>query len=143
MFYSDQAQFPEDAAAATETKHRRHSVQIKFKEFIRNFEREKNIFPYRESLIENPKFLLVHLEDLLAFDADLPSLLRSSPADYLPLVLPRFSFFSFASNSHFIIHLKLFNYNFYHYVTLILQAKMITNVRNLCGFVIFFLGFLV
>lgn len=89
VFYSDQAQFPEDGAggATTEAARRRHSVQIKFKEFIRNFEKEKNVFPYRESLIENPKFLLVHLEDLLSFDADLPSLLRSSPADYLPLVL--------------------------------------------------------
>lgn len=96
VFYSDQAQFPEDAAGgATTEATRRHSVQIKFKEFIRNFEREKNVFPYRESLIENPKFLLVHLEDLLSFDADLPSLLRSSPADYLPLVLSRYFLINF------------------------------------------------
>ncbi|KAK2646724.1 hypothetical protein Ddye_021919 [Dipteronia dyeriana] len=82
VFYSDQAQFPDDATGATG---RRHSVQMKLKEFIRNFEKEKNVFPYRESLIQNPSFLLVHLEDLLSFDAHLPSLLRSSPADYLPL----------------------------------------------------------
>ncbi|KAH9654542.1 DNA replication licensing factor MCM5 [Citrus sinensis] len=86
VYYSDQAQFPDDAVGATaDANHRRHTTLIKFKEFIRNFERDKNVFPYRESLIENPKFLLVHLEDLLAFDADLPSLLRSSPADFLPL----------------------------------------------------------
>ncbi|KAK0570971.1 hypothetical protein LWI29_009283 [Acer saccharum] len=82
VFYSDQAQFPDDG---TGTTGRRHSVQMKLKEFIRNFEKEKNVFPYRESLIQNPSFLLVHLEDLLSFDAHLPSLLRSSPADYLPL----------------------------------------------------------
>ncbi|KAJ0089696.1 hypothetical protein Patl1_14810 [Pistacia atlantica] len=57
-----------------------HSVQIKFKEFIRNFEKEKNVFPYRESLIENPKFLLVHLEG--------PPLLRCRPPLSPPL-LPR------------------------------------------------------
>ncbi|KAL5774849.1 hypothetical protein ACOSP7_012406 [Xanthoceras sorbifolium] len=87
VFYSDQAQFPEDATGATAAGEasRRHSVQMKLKEFIRNFEKEKNVFPYRESLIQNPNFLLVHLEDLLSFDADLPALLRSAPADYLPL----------------------------------------------------------
>ncbi|PPS05773.1 hypothetical protein GOBAR_AA14872 [Gossypium barbadense] len=64
----------------------RHSVLLKFKEFIRNFEKEKNVFPHRESLVDNPKFLVVNLEDLLSFYSDLPSLLRSSPSDYLPLV---------------------------------------------------------
>ncbi|GAV83945.1 MCM domain-containing protein [Cephalotus follicularis] len=83
VYYSDQAQFPESAAEAAATS--RHSVLRKLKEFIRNFESEKNVFPYRESLVHNPKFLLINLEDLLSFDADLPSLLRSSPADYLPL----------------------------------------------------------
>ncbi|KAL9377035.1 hypothetical protein Peur_031155 [Populus x canadensis] len=85
VYYSDQAQFPEsgsDAAAATPS---RHTILRKFKEFIRNFEADKNVFPYRESLVNNPRSLLVHLEDLLAFDAELPSLLRSSPSDYLPL----------------------------------------------------------
>ncbi|KAJ6355214.1 hypothetical protein OIU77_005743 [Salix suchowensis] len=85
VYYSDQAQFPEsgsDAAAATPS---RHTILRKFKEFIRSFEADKNVFPYRESLIDNPKSLLVHLEDLLAFDTELPSLLRSSPSDYLPL----------------------------------------------------------
>ncbi|KAH8504984.1 hypothetical protein H0E87_012282 [Populus deltoides] len=85
VYYSDQAQFPEsgtDAAAATPS---RHTILRKFKEFIRNLETDKNVFPYRESLINNPKSLLVHLEDLLAFDAELPSLLRSSPSDYLAL----------------------------------------------------------
>ncbi|WCJ29845.1 DNA replication licensing factor MCM5 [Euphorbia peplus] len=84
VFYSDQAQFPEsgsDTAAAAS----RHTILQKLKEFIRNFESKKNVFPYRESLVHNPRSLLVHLEDILSFDSDLPSLLRSSPADYLPL----------------------------------------------------------
>lgn len=88
VYYSDQAQFPDsgsDAAAAAAAPSR-HTILRKFKEFIRNFETDKNFFPYRESLVHNPKSLLVHLEDLLAFDAELPYLLRSSPADYLPLV---------------------------------------------------------
>ncbi|KAA3486210.1 DNA replication licensing factor MCM5 [Gossypium australe] len=89
VYYSNQAQFTEASseaeAAAASTTASRHSVLLKFKEFIRNFEKEKNVFPYRESLVNNPKFLMVHLEDLLSFDSDLPSLLRSSPSDYLPL----------------------------------------------------------
>ncbi|KAK9149833.1 hypothetical protein Scep_008590 [Stephania cephalantha] len=87
VFYSDQAQFPrggggdaDQASAAT-----RHSVLRKFKEFIRSFETKQNVFHYRESLVHNPKFLLVDMDDLNSFDSDLPSLLRSSPADYLPL----------------------------------------------------------
>ncbi|KAF5742059.1 DNA replication licensing factor MCM5 [Tripterygium wilfordii] len=83
VYYSDQAQFPESAAEAAANS--RHGILCKFKEFIRNFESLKNVFPYRESIIHNPKYLLVDLEHLLAFDPDLPSLLRSSPADYLPL----------------------------------------------------------
>ncbi|KAI5320702.1 hypothetical protein L3X38_040410 [Prunus dulcis] len=43
----------------------------KFKEFIRSFETQKNVFSYRESLLHNPKYLLVDIEDLDAFDADL------------------------------------------------------------------------
>ncbi|KAG4112917.1 hypothetical protein ERO13_D13G192200v2 [Gossypium hirsutum] len=89
VYYSNQAQFTEASseaeAAAASTTASRHSILLKFKEFIRNFEKEKNVFPYRESLVNNPKFLTVHLEDLLSFDSDLPSLLRSSPSDYLPL----------------------------------------------------------
>ncbi|XVE97520.1 hypothetical protein REPUB_Repub03eG0026500 [Reevesia pubescens] len=89
VYYSNQAQFTEASseaeAAATSATASRHSVLLKFKEFIRNFEKDKNVFPYRESLVNNPKFLVVHLEDLLSFDSDLPSLLRSSPSDYLPL----------------------------------------------------------
>ncbi|KAE8710471.1 DNA replication licensing factor MCM5 [Hibiscus syriacus] len=88
VYYSNQAQFMEasgeaEAAAASSTTSR-HSV-LKFKEFISNFKKKKNVFPYRESLVNNPKFLLVHLEDLLSFDSDLPSLIRSAPPDYLPL----------------------------------------------------------
>ncbi|KAI7757403.1 hypothetical protein M8C21_007155 [Ambrosia artemisiifolia] len=88
VYYSDQAQFPpgtdHDQQAAT-----RHTVLRKFKEFIRNFARpnEPNVFPYRESLIQNPKFLLVNLSDLLTYDKDqdLRDLLRKNPSDYLPL----------------------------------------------------------
>ncbi|XP_050214505.1 DNA replication licensing factor MCM5 [Mercurialis annua] len=82
VYYSDQAQFPESGSDAAPS---RHTILQKFKEFIRNFETKKNVFPYRESLIHSPKSLLVHFEDLLSFDAELPSLLRSAPADYLPL----------------------------------------------------------
>ncbi|KAK8980263.1 hypothetical protein V6N11_061477 [Hibiscus sabdariffa] len=88
VYYSNQAQFTEassEAEAVASAHSSRHSVLLKFKEFIRNFEKEKNVFPYRECLVNNPKFLTVHLEDLLSFDSDLPSLLRSSPSDYLPL----------------------------------------------------------
>lgn len=86
VYYSDQAQFPESGSDASAAAPSRHTILQKFKEFIRNFESKSNVFPYRESLVHNPRSLLVHLEDLLAFDAELPSLLRSSPADYLPLV---------------------------------------------------------
>ena len=89
VYYSDQAQFPRGGAGAgdPETTATRHSVLRKFKEFIRGFESEKNVFPYRESLVHIPTYLRVDMEDLHAFDADLPAKLRSSPADFLPLVL--------------------------------------------------------
>ncbi|XP_031378523.1 DNA replication licensing factor MCM5 [Punica granatum] len=86
VYYSDQAAVLGDgsadnpnSAAGTAT---RDSVRTLFKEFIRN-----NDFRYRESLLQNPKFLLVHMEDLYAFNRDLAlaDLLRSAPADYLPL----------------------------------------------------------
>ncbi|RVW43691.1 DNA replication licensing factor MCM5 [Vitis vinifera] len=88
VYYSDQAQFPRGGAGAgdPETTATRHSALRKFKEFIRGFESDKNVFPYRESLVHNPTYLRVDMEDLHAFDADLPAKLRSSPADYLPLV---------------------------------------------------------
>ncbi|KAL6226181.1 hypothetical protein ACLB2K_000144 [Fragaria x ananassa] len=88
VYYSDQAQSlggdtddPGSAAAS------RHSVLQKFKEFLRNFESQSstNVFPYRESLLQNPKHLVVDMEDLGDFDSDLPAKLRSAPADYLPL----------------------------------------------------------
>ncbi|KAI3902911.1 hypothetical protein MKW92_027171 [Papaver armeniacum] len=90
VYYSDQAQFPpgggEDADKSSASP---HSIQIKFKEFIRSFESEPNVFPYRENLVQNydtpSKSLLVDIEDLNAFDCQLPSLLRSAPSDYLPL----------------------------------------------------------
>lgn len=90
IYYSDQAQslggdgsggLGDSSASASH-----HSVLQKLKEFLRNFGADKNAFPYRESLKSNSKYLLVDLEDLHAFDADLPAKLRSSPADYLPLV---------------------------------------------------------
>ncbi|KAL5729718.1 DNA helicase [Ranunculus cassubicifolius] len=89
VHYSEQAQFPHGggveggdghAAAAS-----RHSVMVKLKEFIRSFSSEPNVLPYRESLVHNSKFLLVHFDHLDAFDPDLSDLLRYSPADYLPL----------------------------------------------------------
>ncbi|KAK9947397.1 hypothetical protein M0R45_003023 [Rubus argutus] len=90
IYYSDQAQslggdnddLGSNAGAAS-----RHSVLQKFKEFIRNFETQSstNVFPYRESLLHNPKHLVVDMEDLGDFDSDLPAKLRSAPADYLPL----------------------------------------------------------
>lgn len=90
VHYSDQAQFPHGAGADPEQAANRHTVLRKFKEFIRNFARpnEPNVFPYRESLVQNPKFLLVNLTDLLTYDKDqdLRDLLRKNPSDYLPLV---------------------------------------------------------
>ncbi|KAF6143691.1 hypothetical protein GIB67_021701 [Kingdonia uniflora] len=86
VFYSDQAQFPRGAGDANQASlTTRHSILTKFKEFIRSFETSRHVFPYRESLIQNPKFLLIDFEDLGAFDIDLPSMLRSNPVDYLPL----------------------------------------------------------
>ena len=88
VYYSDQAHSWRDGRGGEdpEGKASRHSVLLKLKEFIRGFETEKNVFPYRESLVHSPKSLLVDMEDLDAFDPDLPSKLRSAPADYLPLV---------------------------------------------------------
>lgn len=94
IYYSDQAQSLGDGSghgglgenSSSSAPATNHSVLQKFKEFIRSFEIEKNVFPYRESLLHNPKFLLVDLEDVHAFDSDLPAKLRSSPADFLPLV---------------------------------------------------------
>uniref|UniRef100_A0A7N0ZT65 DNA replication licensing factor MCM5 n=1 Tax=Kalanchoe fedtschenkoi TaxID=63787 RepID=A0A7N0ZT65_KALFE len=85
VYYSDQAQFPRGGNGDPEAAESRHSAFLKFKEFIRGFEIDKNVYPYRESLVQNPKFLLVDMEDLNAFDPDLPAKLRSSPTDYLPL----------------------------------------------------------
>ncbi|CAM8931366.1 unnamed protein product [Rhodiola kirilowii] len=85
VYYSDQAQFPRGGNGDPEANESRHSAFLKFKEFIRGFEIDKNVYPYRESLVQNPKFLLVDMEDLDAFDPDLPAKLRTSPTDYLPL----------------------------------------------------------
>ncbi|GAB2289125.1 minichromosome maintenance protein 5 [Dionaea muscipula] len=87
VYYSDQAQFPRDGSGGDPDQPgaSRHSILLKFKEFIRGFETDKNVYPYRESIVHNPKHLVVNLEDLDGFDPDLPSKLRSSPADFLPL----------------------------------------------------------
>ncbi|KAI4379354.1 hypothetical protein MLD38_005666 [Melastoma candidum] len=89
VYYSDQAAVlgdgTSDGGDPGTSSATRHSVLRKFKEFIRGFQTAKNTFPYRESLVENPKFLAIDLEDLDGFDNDLPSMLRSSPADFLPL----------------------------------------------------------
>lgn len=94
IHYSDQAQFPHGAAGETEQDQgaaaSRHVILRKFQEFIRNFPHKSrpNVYPYREALLENPKYLLVNMSDLLAYERDqtLPELLRQNPADYLPLV---------------------------------------------------------
>ncbi|KAK2993662.1 hypothetical protein RJ640_009477 [Escallonia rubra] len=91
IFYSDQAQFPRGGGGAGDPEQAasRHTVLRKFKEFIRNFARQSqpNVFPYRESLVQNPRHLLIHLADLLNYDKDqdLRDLLRKNPSDYLPL----------------------------------------------------------
>ncbi|KAK7265137.1 hypothetical protein RJT34_32753 [Clitoria ternatea] len=87
VYYSDQAHSWDDGAGARgeATTDSNHSLLQKFKEFIRNFETDTNVYGYRESLLHNPKFLLIDLEDLEAFEADVSAKLRSSPADFLPL----------------------------------------------------------
>lgn len=94
IYYSDQAQFPHgggsgDAGHGSPSVKSRHVILQKFKEFIRNFphKSQPNLFPYREALLENPKFLIINLSDLLSYERDqtLPELLRQNPADYLPL----------------------------------------------------------
>lgn len=88
VYYSDQAHSWDDGRGEAEATVSNHTILQKFKEFIRNFETGNNVFPYRESLLNNPKFLVIDMEDLDSFDPDLPSKLRSAPADILPLVLP-------------------------------------------------------
>ncbi|WJX95977.1 minichromosome maintenance protein 5 [Trifolium repens] len=85
VYYSDQAHSWDDGRGEGEATASNHTILQKFKEFIRNFETGNNVFPYRERLLHNPKFLVVDMEDLDSFDPDLPSKLRSSPADILPL----------------------------------------------------------
>nr|KYP46283.1 DNA replication licensing factor mcm5-A [Cajanus cajan] len=80
VYYSDQALAGDDGAGlrgdgGTDSN---HSLLQKFKEFIRNFETANNVFPYRESLLDNPKFLLIDIGDLDTFDSDFPAKLRSS-----------------------------------------------------------------
>lgn len=41
---------------------------------------------FREGLVHNPKFLLVAIEDIDSFDAELSEKVRKAPADFLPLV---------------------------------------------------------
>ncbi|KAL8037391.1 hypothetical protein ABFX02_11G036700 [Erythranthe guttata] len=88
VFYSDQAQYPHVGGEQSETASR-HTALQKFKEFIRNFQHKSqpNVFPYREALLSNPKYVLVNLADLISYDPDqnLPQFLRQNPADYLPL----------------------------------------------------------
>lgn len=89
VYYSDQALAGDDGAGARGEagSDSNHTLIQKFKEFIRNFETTNNVLPYRESLLHNPKFLLVDMGDLDTFDSELPAKLRSNPADVLPLVL--------------------------------------------------------
>ncbi|KAJ8562231.1 hypothetical protein K7X08_011522 [Anisodus acutangulus] len=93
VYYSDQAQFPHGGGATGDAENgpgaSRHVILRKFKEFIRNFpdKSQPNVFPYRESLLENQNYLIINLSDLLSYERDqtLPELLRQNPADYLPL----------------------------------------------------------
>lgn len=89
VYYSDEAQFPRSGGDQADATNRHKALQ-KFKEFIRNFQHKSqhNVFPYREALLSNPKYLLVDLADLISYDPDqtLPQFLRENPADYLPLV---------------------------------------------------------
>ncbi|XP_004508387.1 DNA replication licensing factor MCM5 [Cicer arietinum] len=85
VYYSDQAHSWDDNRGETEAAASNHTILQKFKEFIRNFETGNNVFPYREGLLHNPKFLVIDMEDLDSFDPDLPSKVRSAPADFLPL----------------------------------------------------------
>lgn len=88
VYYSDQTQFP--GGGGGPEKSNRHAELQKFKEFIRNFQHENqpNVFPYREALLANPKYIQLDLADLISYDSDqaLPQALRQNPADYLPLV---------------------------------------------------------
>lgn len=69
---------------ATDTR----AAQRQFFDFIRNF-RDSNAFIYRDQLRRHynlKKYSLeVDLDDLIAYDEMLASLLRSKPADYFPL----------------------------------------------------------
>ncbi|XP_031483441.1 DNA replication licensing factor MCM5 [Nymphaea colorata] len=84
IFYSDHTQFPPEGQERHGSQSR-HAALVKFKEFIRSFTNDKREFVYRESLIQNPKFLLVEMEHLDSFDTDLTTKIRKQPADYLPL----------------------------------------------------------
>ncbi|CAN4113156.1 unnamed protein product [Withania somnifera] len=93
VYYSDQAQFPHGGAGTGDIENgggvNRHVILRKFKEFIRNFpdKSQPNVFPYRETLVENQNYLVINFSDLLSYERDqtLPELLRQNPADYLPL----------------------------------------------------------
>lgn len=102
VYYSDQTNSWDDVRGEAAAAATNHSIVQKFKEFIRNFETDNNVFPYRESLLHNPKFLLVDMEDLDAFDPDLPAKLRTSPADLLPLVHSSLSLSLFVHTTNFL-----------------------------------------
>ncbi|KAJ4792586.1 DNA helicase [Rhynchospora pubera] len=85
VYYSDQAQFPRGGDPDQNNSVTPHAALRKFKEFIRGFHGSKGDFPYRESLVHNPEYLTVALEDLDAFDSELSEKLCNSPAEYLPL----------------------------------------------------------
>eukprot|EP00249_Psilotum_nudum_P028869 c38848_g1_i1 orf=883-3066(-) len=83
IFYSDQAHFP--AGDPDQGSLTRHTAQRKFKEFIRSYHGPKGDFSYRESLLHNPHYLPVAMEDLDFYDGELSEKIRRTPADYLPL----------------------------------------------------------
>ncbi|KAI3443973.1 hypothetical protein Pfo_000638 [Paulownia fortunei] len=73
IYYSDEAQFPHGGGGGDQDETaNRHAALQKFKEFIRNFQHKSqpNVFPYREALLSNPKYLLINLADLISYDPD-------------------------------------------------------------------------
>ncbi|CAI8016498.1 DNA replication licensing factor mcm5 [Geodia barretti] len=86
VFYSEPF-FSEDVTEDGEIS--RTSAVRRFKEFIKTFLDHENVYSYREQLKKRYNLrqykLLVVMEDLASFDAQLADRLTRLPADYLPL----------------------------------------------------------
>nr|GEW31390.1 DNA replication licensing factor MCM5 [Tanacetum cinerariifolium] len=66
VHYSDQAQFPHGGGPESEQAATRHTVLRKFKEFIRNFARQKEPNDLRDLLHKNPSDYLPLFETAAA-----------------------------------------------------------------------------